>query len=360
MIRTRHVWQRGGIAAALLGLSGCAAHGPFADLSVAAPPLCEATPGQALAPDGTCKPATDASVPKVTDSRDYLGNIAIESEANCKLFLDTLVSSANSTRLGLDGLGTVFGALGTAFTPLATVHAMSAGSAIASGLRTSIDSDIYAKAAIASYSQAIQSGYFTDIHTYLAKLETTDPSTLIRPIEVAKLETIHAECSLAAAQAGIASTMRPNDTGAATTGSQTVTVTAAGAAGDTFSLTGSGGPLTATLPVSDVLTAAQTPAQLAAALAAKVNGAPAFQAASVTATPGAATATSFTLNGPAGIKWTVAPAGKITIAGGTPVATAPGGAPVGGMPLPGAAAPTVSVSVSGGTTQSVVPGHPIR
>jgi len=41
-----------------------------------------------------------------------------------------------------------FSALGTAFTPISTVHALTAGASITSGWKTAVDSDIYAKLTI--------------------------------------------------------------------------------------------------------------------------------------------------------------------------------------------------------------------
>jgi hypothetical protein len=209
-----------GVACFALGLGGCGSTlekvTKQSGFLVAAEPLCEDSPGYEVASNGTCKPASDVSSPPTSSAfpnKEYVGRVLNESEYNCGKFVDDLVLISNSTNTTLDGLTTVFTALGTAFTPLGVVHGLTAAGSITSGWKTAIDTDVYAKQTIANYAQAIQSGYYTDLHTYIDSLNAvTDDSAIILPIEVAKIRTIHRECSLATAQASISSTMRSDTT----------------------------------------------------------------------------------------------------------------------------------------------------
>ncbi|MGA3398182.1 MAG: hypothetical protein ABSC95_03095 [Acetobacteraceae bacterium] len=374
---TRIAWLSGA-ASALLSLGGCgtALQGIESqnEFMVAAPSLCEDTPGYTLAADGkTCQlgTAVGAAEPAATTpnfAKEYLGLIINESQYNCGKFLNGLVLAANSSNLGLDALSTVFGALGTAFTPLATVHALSAAGTISSGWRANIDSDIYAKAAIAAYSQAIQSTYYTDLQTYMNQLATENADDIIVSLEIAKIRTIHKECGLASAQAAISATLQPGPSGAAAVNPQIVTVTAAAAKNDTFTLTGSGGALKTPVAITYTAATAETADAIAAKLAGSINGNAALRDAGVTATPGATGSASFTVNSPAGISWTVT--GNVKIASpakpAAPAAPAAAAAAGGPVPLTGAllVAPTLTPtqrSTGGGTaTQSVVPGHAVR
>jgi len=193
----------------LLSLSGCGSIlNTWTDNSgnlVAAAPLCEDVTGSAVAPDGTCKPYTRPAT--TADVKPYLGLVINESENNCGKFVTGLVLAANTTNTSLDLLTTVFTALGTAFTPLGTVHALAAAGSVSSGWKTAIDSDIYAKATIANYAQAIQTSYYTDMKTYMADLDNSDITKIVPEEEVAKIRSIHKECSLASAQNTISATV---------------------------------------------------------------------------------------------------------------------------------------------------------
>ena len=237
--RLRHL----GAACLALGLSGCsAALQKWTDNSgflVAAEPLCEDTPGSQITSDGTCtgagqpasQPVSAAPTMSATTTppvvpvppaspafpnKTYIGLLLNESENNCGKFVNGLVLISNSTNTTLDGLTTVFTALGTAFTPIGVVHGLTAAGSISSGWKTAIDTDVYAKQTIANYALAIQTGYYTDLQGYITDLgKVTDDSSIILPIEVAKIRTIHRECSLATAQASLSSTIGPTTTGAA-------------------------------------------------------------------------------------------------------------------------------------------------
>jgi len=196
-------------AAYSLSMCGCSALTGQSPFSVAAEPLCEETPGFALGPGGVCQPVTPSYAVTPGARKNYIGLVVNESEHFCAKFVNGLVLAETGTNTALDALTTVFTALGTAFTPIATVHALTAAGSISSGWKTAIDSDIYAKATIANYAQAIQSTYYSDLQTYLDALSGMQEADIVPSIEVAKIRSIHKECSLASAQAAVAASLKP-------------------------------------------------------------------------------------------------------------------------------------------------------
>lgn len=146
------------------------------------------------------------------DKLEYLGSVASDSEHKCGLFLNGLVLGENTTNTTLDVASTAFSALSTAFAPPGTKTALSAAASIASGSKTAIDTDIYAKAAIADFSTAIQKTYSTQMQTYTTNLPTlTDNPPLIVSNEVAKIQAIHALCGLAPAESSLQAKLGTTD-----------------------------------------------------------------------------------------------------------------------------------------------------
>jgi hypothetical protein len=96
-------------------------------------------------------------------TKAYVGTVLYDSQKKCEKFVNGLVLSETTVNSGLDMTTTVLSALATAFTPLSTVHALTAGATVASGWRTAINSNIYAKLTIANYAQAIEASYYTDL-----------------------------------------------------------------------------------------------------------------------------------------------------------------------------------------------------
>jgi len=170
-------------------------------------------------------------------NKSYLGLVVKDSEGKCSEFVNHLVLQETTSNTGLDIITTVFSALATVFTPLNTVHALTAGASIASGSKTAIDADIFGKATVANYAQAIQATYYTDIDSYLAALNTASDDKLIPSIEVSKIVAIHKECALASAQSTISQTML-SATGTATqNATTTVTVKSLPPTGTNLSVT---------------------------------------------------------------------------------------------------------------------------
>jgi hypothetical protein len=143
---------------------------------------------------------------ELRDKLEYLSRVMTDSEVKCGDFLSQLVLGENTINTTGDVLGTVASALSTAFTPPGTKTAFSAAATIATGSKTAIDSDIYNKAAISDFATAIQKTYYTDAKNYtdaLPKLTDTDSAPLILNNEIAKIQSIHAECALAPAESAI-------------------------------------------------------------------------------------------------------------------------------------------------------------
>lgn len=142
------------------------------------------------------------------DTTRFVGGIIYDSETKCSQFIAELTASESLSNTGLDMTTTALSALATAFTPLATVHALSSGAAISSGWKTAVDTDVFAKAGIANYAEAIQLTYYQNMHA----LVTTLPSNASDPMNASKalaeIQEIHQGCSLGAAQSTIAKTLQ--------------------------------------------------------------------------------------------------------------------------------------------------------
>jgi hypothetical protein len=147
----------------------------------------------------TPQPAATASI---DEKREFLGKVLMQSEMQCGEFVDRLVLGENATNTALDVAGTAFSALSTAFAPPGTKSALSAAATIATGSKTAIDADIYAKAAIADFATAIQKTYYSDMKTYIDALPSLAPPVVISA-EIAKIQSYHAECALAPAESAI-------------------------------------------------------------------------------------------------------------------------------------------------------------
>src|SRR5579859_7372407 len=94
--------------------------------------------------------------------RECIAAIASDSRDKCGRFVNSLVLTENTTNTTLDILTTTLSALATVFTPLTTTHGLSAGATISSGSKNAVNSNIYAKASIANYQQAIMATYYKD------------------------------------------------------------------------------------------------------------------------------------------------------------------------------------------------------
>jgi hypothetical protein len=238
--------------------------------------------------------------------KEYLGLVIVDSEAKCDRFLNRLSVAESSGDTGLDMATGVFSALSTAFTPLSTVHALSAASTITSGWKTAIDSDYYAKATIANYAQAIQASYYADMKTYSTALNAaTDP--LIVPIELSTILRIHAECSLESAQNTISSTLQASANPGSSKSSVTLTITGSLTTNEVLKLTAAAKSFKAPVSVTYNTGADSQVADAAEGLANAVNGNSEMTSAGVAAThPIAAPGNTVVLSWPSSLSiiWT--------------------------------------------------------
>lgn len=274
-----------------------------------------------------------SNAPTTNLTKNYLGLVVKDSEQKCGQFVNGLVLAETTTNTGLDMITTVFSALATAFTPVNTIHALTAGATISSGWKTAINSDIYQKATIGNYAQAIQASYYTDIGNYVSALSIASNDTLIPSIEVSKIEAIHKECSLASAQSTISSTLQASTT-TTTTGATSVTkvtVQSVPAAGTALNLTATSTALTGSPVLVNYSTAAADSKSSAIAqdLANAINSNATFKQASISAT---AAGSSLEISWPTvlNIQWTSSPSNVLitTTAQTASVVTTAGPAPV--------------------------------
>jgi hypothetical protein len=310
---------------------------------VAAEPLCEATPGKVWAGDGRCVAAGSADDLTVLakansnfQNKEYLGRVITESEYNCGAFLNGLTLASNTTSTTLDGLTTVFSALGTVFTPLLTVHALTAGASISSGWNNVIRSDIYAQRTVENYAQAIQSTYYDAIQKYNVALGIADENTIVLSSEIAQITAIHRSCTLPSAQGTITTALQSGNSD--TTSPQTTTtidVTGDAVKNDTFTLTGTGG-LVVSYTASGTVPAASVASTLILQILAPTSK---FATAGVTAAPVPGKA-SFTVRSPTNVQWQVSGKLKVEPAASAGAAPTGGVAPVAGGPAsPGSGQP---------------------
>ena len=146
-----------------------------------------------------------AGQPNSAAELDFLGQVAMDSEAKCMSFFNGLVVAENSVNTYGDVGATVLSAAATVFTPLTTVHALTAGATVITGAKTSVVSNIYAKASVANFQAALEKTYFKSMNDYVSNLPELTHYTV--SAEVFKIESIHATCSLAAAENSIAATI---------------------------------------------------------------------------------------------------------------------------------------------------------
>jgi hypothetical protein len=137
--------------------------------------------------------------------RQYLGLVVGDSEDKCKAFAQALIGSETGFNTTSDVLTTVATALGTAFTPLATVHAFTAAGSIVSGSKTAVNANVWAKQPITNLLAAIGNKYYVPMAAYRTDLENTAETSpnLVVSTEVARIKSIHQACNLASAQTAI-------------------------------------------------------------------------------------------------------------------------------------------------------------
>ena len=113
--------------------------------------------------------------------------------------------------LALDVLSTTTSAVAAIVTPLSTAHALSAASTALGATKTGITANYLNTLSVSHVTQAIQSSYTADMKRYIDSMAALGPSqkATLNPFEErSKILSYHNECSLAAAEGSINSTLQ--------------------------------------------------------------------------------------------------------------------------------------------------------
>jgi hypothetical protein len=178
-------------------LSGCFATTEHRIAIAGALPLEEEFTSKAI--DNT--PAGDAR-------REFIGRAALDSQKKCDEFIDSIVLEEGNANFYGDSASTLLSAVATVAKPINAVHALTAGSTIASGTKNAYLNGFFAQATIANYAMAIQTTYSAAMAQYLNDLPKLGDNAIVS-VEIGKIQQIHSRCRLASAQLVIANTLKP-------------------------------------------------------------------------------------------------------------------------------------------------------
>jgi hypothetical protein len=149
----------------------------------------------------------------LTTQIDKVHFLVQDSQTRCAAFVNSMYAQTAGSSLILDILSTSSSALATVFTKTSVTHAFSAAGTIFSGARNSLTAEYLNSLTISHIAQTIQSTYSVDIAKYIAYLDSANPATIDANAERSKILSYHNECSLAAAEGSISSSLQPaNDT----------------------------------------------------------------------------------------------------------------------------------------------------
>ena len=124
---------------------------------------------------------------------------AFSSMSKCKELLDRQGIVSRGIDADLDLVTTVLTALATAFTPVQTIHALTAAALITSGWKTALDSDLYAKKTADIIATQIDASYFGAMVTYVNDFATRASlknAAIYPQLEFLKIALIHRQCSI--------------------------------------------------------------------------------------------------------------------------------------------------------------------
>jgi hypothetical protein len=237
-----------------------------------------------------------------------------------------LTASESLSNTGLDMTTTALSALATAFSPLATVHALTAGASISSGWKTAVDTDVFAKASIANYAEAIQLSYYQNIHNLIQKLPSNPDEKVNASLILAEVQEIHQGCSLGSAQQTVSKTLQDasklkqgetQDQGGSqlsTSSNQLISVNGPFKKNDDVLIVATSQQLAGAVVQIDYKVASQTSIlYVANAVATKITTEPSFASAKIAAnvrTSGAAVFLELTAPAGTTIKWNFIPTEK--------------------------------------------------
>ena len=143
--------------------------------------------------------------------------VAYESQAKCNDFVTLMFAANASTNMRLDLLTTFLTSAASVTTPTRMAHTLTAGAAISSGTKLSVNNEYFNALTISHIVQAIQQSYTADMAGYLEnldKLPDSERGKVSFLAEIPRIQAIHGECSLAAAEATIATTLQAGNQGA--------------------------------------------------------------------------------------------------------------------------------------------------
>lgn len=138
-------------------------------------------------------------------NKTYVGLLLDQSERKCHSFLGGLSATERAGDTTLDIFTTIFSALGTAFTPLATVHGLTAAATISSGAKTALDADIYVRETAPLIVQAIDNTYYKEYAAYTNALSTKSDADINPAVEFNIIKAFHKDCTLDSALASLSS-----------------------------------------------------------------------------------------------------------------------------------------------------------
>jgi hypothetical protein len=168
------------------------------------------TSGLPPGPPVAAAPLASITIPTGTfDKKELIGAVVLDSYDKCGAFVSAMTRSQDSVNTAGDIVSTILTGLATVFTPITTIHALTAASTIVTGTKTAINSDLWAKANIANFSKAIDGTYYNKMADYTTSLTTMDPATITINNEVAKITSIHHMCALAPAEDSISQQLAP-------------------------------------------------------------------------------------------------------------------------------------------------------
>ena len=295
---------------------------------------------------------TPASVSQAS-TIGYIGLVIDDSEKKCDTFVNDMVLSELGVNTGLDLMNLASSAIGNIVGPAAVARGIGGLTTITSGARTAINQDLYAKMSANSLVTAIGNSYYKKMSDYISTLTSANAAQLDPYVEITKLRTIHAGCSLVAAQGVTTGALQGSGqpslgTQAATT-TTTVTINSLVAGVSSYAINAQTASNSVVLYTANyTLGAVHTPAALAQGLASSINSQTAMQSANITASAPSG-ATSLTISAPSslGLIW-VTPTASANISISSSQPATPG--PASGTP----ASPAVPTDATG-TMKATVP-----
>ena len=178
------------------GLGGCAALQYQIEAQTAAVTGAE--------PLNTTTPKLGAAPGHTPTSKAELADSITESYQKCEAYKRSLLFGSRASNFGFDVLTTVFSALATAFTPVGTVHALTAAATISSGSKTALDADIYVNATAPLMAQALSMTYDAQMKALQDKLAAA-PDAATPNVYFSEVVAVHLKCSLTEAMVTVQS-----------------------------------------------------------------------------------------------------------------------------------------------------------